>query len=198
MIKEVHHRVKNNFQLISSLLNLQAGNIQDEKTQVALFNNKNRIDSMALVHKSLYQNEDLVNIDLKSYVHQLVDNVKSSFNPENKNIDVIINIENIILESEQATPLGLIINEIITNAFKYAFKGRLSGKLEINAARNGDRYHLSICDNGVGLPQNFSFNSSDTLGMELVSLLSEQIDGNVNITHKNGTGFQIDFPKISS
>ena len=196
LLKEIHHRVKNNFQLISSLLNLQAGSINDKNIQLALFKNKNRIDSMALVHKSLYENDDLVNIDINKYVHHLVDNVKSSFNPENKEINVIVEIENILLESDQATPLGLIINELITNAYKYAFIDKKGGELKIGIRQ---RYENEFCilvkDNGSGLPKDFSIENSKTLGMELVQLLSDQLGGTLELKNENGAMIQIIFPR---
>jgi two-component system, sensor histidine kinase PdtaS len=196
LLKEVHHRVKNNFQLISSLLNLQAGNVTDEKIKMALVKNKNRIESMALVHKSLYENDDLVHVDLNKYVHQLVTNVQSSFNLENKNIKVVVEIEDILVESEQATPLGLIINELITNAYKYAFTGKKGGLLKISIMNCNERdYCLKVQDNGIGLPSSFDIDKIESLGMELVRLLSEQIDGTLEICKEGGATFTITFPK---
>jgi len=196
LLKEVHHRVKNNFQLISSLLNLQAGSIKDANIQTALYKNKNRIDSMALVHKSLYENNDLVNIDVHKYVLHLVNNVKSSFNPENKEINVTIEIEKILLESKQATPLGLIINELVTNAYKYAFTDKKSGELKISIVYcDENHYSLIVKDNGSGLPKGFSVENSNTLGIELVHLLSEQIGGKLELASENGAMIKIIFPR---
>ena len=196
LLKEVHHRVKNNFQLISSLLNLQAGSIKESNIQTALYQNKNRIDSMALVHKSLYENNDLVNIDVHKYVLHLVNNVKSSFNPENKEINVTIEIEKILLESKQATPLGLIINELVTNAYKYAFVNQKSGELKISIVYcDENHYSLSVKDNGSGFPKGFSVQNSNTLGIELVHLLSEQIGGKLELASENGAIIKIIFPR---
>ena len=199
MMKEIHHRVKNNMQVISSLLKMQANYIDDE-TIVGIFDDSyHRVKSMSLIHEKLYRSDDLARIDFQDYVQSLAGLLMNTFTPPCQ-IDFEFDLKDILLDVNIAIPCGLIINEIITNSLKYAFPNREHGKVIINM--NHDLftgYILKIKDNGIGLPEGFDVNKTRSLGMRLVYLLSEdQLEGKVEINSDNGTEFIISFPGIST
>jgi len=199
MMKEIHHRVKNNMQVISSLLKMQANYIDDE-TIVGIFDDSyHRVKSMSLIHEKLYRSDDLARIDFQDYVQSLTGLLMNTFTPPCQ-IDFEFDLKDILLDVNIAIPCGLIINEIITNSLKYAFPNREHGKVIINM--NHDLftgYILKIKDNGIGLPEGFDVNKTRSLGMRLVYLLSEdQLEGKVKINSDNGTEFIISFPGIST
>jgi len=199
MMKEIHHRVKNNMQVISSLLKMQANYIDDE-TLVGIFDDSyHRVKSMSLIHEKLYRSDDLARIDFQDYVQSLTSLLMNTFTPPCQ-IDFEFDLKDILLDVNIAIPCGLIINEIITNSLKYAFADREHGKVIINMTHdlfNG--YILKIKDNGIGLPEGFDVNKTRSLGMRLVYLLSEdQLEGKVEIGSDKGTEFTITFPGIST
>lgn len=199
MMKEIHHRVKNNMQVISSLLKMQANYIDDE-TIVGIFDDSyHRVKSMSLIHEKLYRSDDLARIDFQDYVQSLTSLLMNTFTPPCQ-IEFEFNLRDILLDVNIAIPCGLIINEIITNSLKYAFADRKHGKLIINMTHDlFSGYILKIKDNGIGLPEGFDVNKTRSLGMRLVYLLSEdQLEGKVEIVSDNGTEFIITFPGISS
>ncbi len=195
LLKEVHHRVKNNLQIISSLLNLQS-NYLTEKQSVLLFKEtQNRIKTLALVHEKLYKSEDVEYVELNDYVRSIVDLLSYSYNIDNVKINYDfdgINIEK--FEIEKAIPCGLIINEIISNSFKYAFVDMLNGTISIKISVLPQAYELIIEDNGPGIPSDVDLDGSDSLGLVLINSLVEQLEGIVTINSKNGTRFEIQFP----
>lgn len=193
LLKEVHHRVKNNLQVISSILNLQSSYVKDKKSLDLLLESQNRIKSMAFVHESLYQTKDFSNINFSSYVENICSNLVHSYsNPDNPP-ELIMDLDNIQLNLDTAIPCGLIINELISNALKYAFKGKAKGKLTVQVAKQDDFLKIVIADNGKGLPDHIDFRNTESLGLQLVVTLVEQINGKINLETKKGTKFTIEF-----
>ena len=194
LLKEIHHRVKNNLMVISSLLNLQSGSITDDNTKTAMKESQSRVKSMALIHQLLYQSEILTGIDFPKYLEQLMASLQSTYSKPGKNIQYNITAENIQLDIDTAIPLGLITNELATNAYKYAFADNTDGKIEIDFCRTDDhKYRLRISDNGKGLPQGFDIENSTTLGLKLVKILTKQIKATLDYHLKNGTEFNVVF-----
>jgi len=197
LLREIHHRVKNNLQIISSMLNIQSSYIIDKKSQIIFEESRNRVRSMALIHEKLYQNESLSKLNLKEYVKELVDNLMKSYKDINQ-IDVEIKINEIFLNADTAIPLGLIINELVSNSFKYAFPGERKGKIMLSIFPiSSNRFRMTVKDDGIGLPGNFDFNNTDTLGLQLVNSLVSQLDGEIVLQNESGTQFDIDFRAIS-
>lgn len=193
LMKEIHHRVKNNLQVISGLLELQSKAVNDEAAKDALMEGRNRVRSIALIHQNLYQFENLSSIDLKRFVNDLCRQVKSVYEKQNK---IVMNVEVpvLYLDIDSAVPLGLIMNELLTNSFKYAFNDASVGEidLEINTLAEG-KYELIYADNGPGLPVDFDLTRATTLGLQLINDLSRQIGGKVKYENKNGASFIINF-----
>lgn len=194
LLKEIHHRVKNNLQIISSLLNLQSGYIEDEKTLEFLQAGENRVLSMALVHELLYQSKDLAKIDFAAYIEDLASNLFSSYNINPDAIALNINVNKISLGVDTAIPCGLIINELISNALKYAFPSGRSGEITINSSTEPQQIILTIRDDGVGFSDNFDWQNTDSLGLQIVTALTNQLQGNLELNRDNGTEFKLKFP----
>ena len=192
LLKEIHHRVKNNLQIVSSLLDLQSNSIDDESTLVAINDGQTRMKAMALIHQNLYQNKHLESISFKDYLEQLVVQV-SSGNQIEQEVEHSIEMEDVNFDIDTAVPLGLIVNELLTNAFKYAFTKQDIGQLSIKLEHNQDYYKLSIKDNGLGLPDDYNFEKSKSLGLKLVRRLSKQLYGKAEYTFDNGSVFTIFF-----
>jgi two-component sensor histidine kinase len=194
LLREIHHRVKNNLQVISSLLNLQIGSISDTSTKSVVLESQSRVKSMALIHQLLYESQTFSNIDFSKYLNQLVASAHSSFCDTGKNIQYIVKAENILLDIDTAVPLGLITNELVTNAYKYAFTNKTNGEIIVELKKNeSSGFTLKISDNGNGLPENFDLEKTETLGLKLVKLLTEQIDGKIDFFNQNGAVFIIQF-----
>ncbi|MCB0479487.1 MAG: XylR N-terminal domain-containing protein [Crocinitomicaceae bacterium] len=178
LLKEVHHRVKNNLQVISSLLNLQSYFITDEKTQNIFRDTKNRIKTLALVHERLFNSQDIEYVNLGEYVKSIVDLLSFSYDKEY--IDIEYDFDSDIISKvdiEQAIPIGLLVNEIVSNSFKYAFPNILKGKITCSILKQNDKAELKICDDGIGLPKDLVIGETNSLGMELIQSLTSQIDG---------------------
>lgn len=193
LLKEVHHRVKNNFQVISSLLNLQLGT-KMENVEDALKVAQNRIQSMALVHRKLYGSNDFEAIEMQAYLTELVDSIVST-NQITESFKVEIEAEGKFLVLDKAIPLGLIFNELITNFFKYVANKKDGAFLLIRVEETESRLNVFLKDNGDGLPQNIDLDQLTTLGLELVSILAEQINAELEIKNDNGTVVNILIPK---
>jgi PAS domain S-box-containing protein len=199
LLREIHHRVKNNMQIISSLLSHQMENINDNKIKDIFAQSQNRILSMALVHEKLYQSSDLRNIDFKEYINDLAANLFESYR-KSENIKININVKDILLDIDLAIPTGLIINELITNSLKYAFPGSMKGEINISFRSTGENlFELVIGDNGIGFPKDLDFRKTKSLGLHLVTILAEkQLHGSIDINRNKGTEFQIKFYGIKS
>jgi PAS domain S-box-containing protein len=193
LLKEVHHRVKNNMQVISSLLNLQSAAVKSAATMALLRESQNRVKSMALVHEILYQSQDLARVDFSEYVKQLVASLQKSFGGRSAEIIIRVKVGTIALEIDDAIPCGLIINELVTNALKHAFPKKRSGAIVVEVKKQrGTRVRLSIRDNGVGLKKRPA--ESASLGLTLVHALTEQLKGTIVFGKTQGTSVTIEFP----
>ncbi len=191
LLKEIHHRVKNNMQIISSLLNLQCQYISDRKYQEMFRESQNRIRSMALIHERLYQSQDLEIVDFREYISSLVNGLVRSYN--NPGISVTMDVDDIFLDVDMAVPCGLIINELVSNALKHAFPDR-KGEITVKFHDRDGIYMLAVADDGVGIPPTVDYRTTETLGLRLVVMLAEdQLNGEVRLTNKRGTEFCIMF-----
>jgi PAS domain S-box-containing protein len=195
LLKEVHHRVKNNMQVISSLLSLQANSIRDPTDLVYFQECERRVRAMALVHEKLYQSKDLSGVSARDYLGSLVNDLVATYSLAAE-IRIQLEMEEIPLDLDMAIPCGLIVNELVTNALKYAFKGRNRGVLTVEMARVPEhRYTLTVQDDGIGFPPDLDLSKAETLGLKLVWVLSHQLDGDVRVESGPGTRFVITFPE---
>ena len=194
LLKEIHHRVKNNLQLINSLLNLQSRRIHDEKGVTIFEECKNRVNSIALIHEKLYESEDLANINYGEYVRSLTTHLFNSSLRSLPGIALKTNADDVFLKVDKAIPCALIINELVTNAIKYAFPQDQQGEIivELKSADKG-KVTLTIADNGVGLPADFNMNNSETLGMQIINALVKKLHGSLKIDTGKGTTFTMEF-----
>ncbi|MEH1918518.1 PAS domain S-box protein [Nostoc sp.] len=194
LLKEIHHRVKNNLGIVSSLLQMQCRRTQDPVVTAILRDSQNRIASIALVHEKLYRSEDLADIDFAQYIPDLTTHLFDSYNVSSSQIKLNIQVDNASLDIETAIPCGLIINELVSNALKYAFVGNRGGKIEVKFYQKSEsNLILIIKDNGVGLPENFDSKKTKTLGITLVQGLVKQLRGKLEIDSQQGTEFKITF-----
>ncbi len=192
LLKEVHHRVKNNFQIVSSLLELQTKGIEDEKALNLANEGKNRVKSMALIHQKLYQNETGL-IDFDEYINVLVKELSYMYASEKK-VQTSINTKNMQFDIDTAIPLGLIVNELITNAYKYAFDATKENKLNISINKlNEEEYKLVVADNGKGIDDAIDLAKVKSLGLRLVKRLTKQLQGNFTLNNTEGASFEIVF-----
>ncbi|MGK7921815.1 MAG: PAS domain-containing protein [Trichodesmium sp.] len=188
LLKEIHHRVKNNLHIISNLLDLQSDYIEDQNIQELFADSQNRIQTMALIHEQLYQSKDLGQINFREYLHTLMDNLLSSYYVGENMIQPIINVEPITLNLETAIPCGLLINELVTNSLKYAFPNGESGEICVELYQDKQqKIHLTIKDNGIGIDQDFDWQNSSSLGLKLVQILSKQLKAEIKFDCTQGT-----------
>jgi two-component sensor histidine kinase len=195
MLKEIHHRVKNNIQIISSLIKLQSRNIKDEQAQEIFKSTQSRVRSMALIHEKLYRSKDLAQIDLAEYVQSLTAYLSNFYRSKTNFIKYHTSIKDVSLDINTAIPCGLIINELISNSLKYAFPNGKKGEIKISVQPlNKKELEMIVSDNGVGLPKKIDFRSTETLGLHLVTILAEdQLRGKIKLDRTKGTRFQIRF-----
>ncbi len=218
--KEVHHRIKNNLQVISSLLDLQAEKLSsnrdrltDSEIREAFRESQNRVISMALIHEELYKGGAFDTLDFSSYIEELAKNLFLTYRLGNNNVSLSMDLEeNIFYNMDTAVPLGIIVNELVSNSFKHAFTGRGKGKIRIKLHReeNGDcinireesksedcistgDFILTVSDDGVGIPENIDIEDLESLGLQLVTTLVDQLDGELELKRNNGTEFSILF-----
>lgn len=195
LLREIHHRVKNNMQIISSLLNLQLNYVKEEKAVNVLKESQGRIKSMAMVHEKLYQSPSLTKIDLKDYVEALVSNIFFTYGVSANHIKSEVNVENIEIGIDTAIPCGLIINELVTNSVKHAFPNN-NGRVKVKITSHHDDIELLISDDGIGLPENLDYEKTESLGLKLVKSLVDQIDGHMTLHTNDGTSIEIIFQEI--
>jgi two-component sensor histidine kinase len=193
LIEEVHHRVKNNLQVITSLLGLQARTIKDPATRKKFEESRYRIQAMAILHEILYESSSLAEIDFADYLRRVVEHLVRSYGAAAR-IHTDVRLEPLQCHRDVALPCGLIVNELLSNAFKYAFPGNKTGRIRV-ALRRGPqgKVHLMVRDNGVGLPPGLDWKTSSTLGLRLVRTLARQIDADVKTSGRAGTLFSITF-----
>ncbi|MBR9844766.1 MAG: tetratricopeptide repeat protein [Algicola sp.] len=199
LLKEIHHRVKNNLQVISSLLSLQQRQITDKKASQAIQEGRNRVKAMALIHQNLYQDTNLISVKTDDYIQKLANSLIKNYRVNDKDIQLNLNIEPVKLDIDTIIPLGLVINELISNALKYAFKGHNSGTISINLMEVKNHLNLTITDNGIGLPNDFSIEDSSSLGFKLIKAFSDKIEATLNIdSSEKGTSISIQIPNIKT
>ena len=196
LLKEIHHRVKNNLMIISSLLNLQSRYIKDKASQDIFKESQNRARSMALIHERLYQATDLKRIDFGEYISALATELFHTYVSDHGLIELKINVEDIFLDINTAIPLGLIVNELITNSLKHAFPDGNNGEINVEFGQLDNHYEFTVRDNGIGFPKGIDFENSDSLGLRIVSSLTDQIDGHIKLNRNNGTEFKIIFKEL--
>ncbi len=218
-LKEVHHRIKNNLQVISSLLSLQAEKFDDKEVIEAFRESQNRVASIAMIHEKLHESESTDALDFADYLQKLTADLFSSYNVGNRNITLKLNLEQVYLGMNTAIPLGIIVNELVSNALKHAFPAEKDGEIDINFCRNETfaakygisdldrdcpdckgcpnndnfRYILTVADNGRGIPEEIDFQNTDSLGLQLVNILVEQINGCIELKRSQGTEYIICF-----
>ena len=194
LLKEVHHRVKNNMQVISSILNLQSSYIDDETALSILRESQDRIKSMSFVHESLYQSNTLSEVNFSEYIRNIAGNLFHSYGRPEGGISMQYELEEVFLNLDTSIPCGLIINEVVSNCLKYAFAGKEKGVIRIEFSKLSDgKLKLIIGDDGIGLPSNFDIENAETLGLQLVTTLVTQVSGELDIKTNKGTQFSIVF-----
>lgn len=195
LLKEIHHRVKNNLQVISSLLDLQANNIRDEHTVAMFRDSQNRITSMGLIHERLYQASDLARIEFSEYIAELTQSLYQSYSTNAQNVRMSTTAETISLDVDTSIPCGLIINELVSNALKYAFPDGREGCINVELEKcEANQLLLVVRDDGIGLPEEFDASKTQSLGLKLVHTLVRQLRGTLEISSSHGARFSIRFP----
>ena len=199
LLKEIHHRVKNNLQFISSLLSLQADQINDKDIASALKSGQERVHSMALIHQNLYQNEDLKTVEIKEYLHKLIANLFDSYNIRPEHISLDLQVDSLDLSEESVVPIGLIVNELVSNALKYAFpKENQKGQIQVEVRQLPDQLRLSVKDNGIGMNREVQTSLGSGFGYQLVASLCQQIEADLKVTSASssqGTEVTISIPQ---
>lgn len=215
--KEIHHRIKNNLQVISTLLYLESGNFSDENVIEAFRDSQHRVKSMALVHEKLYQSEDMISVDFSDYIQNLINYLFRAYSVGSGNVSLKLDVDDVFLGMDTAVPLGIIINELVSNSLKHAFSERENGEIciclkkEEDAAPDpenhdmeveskiktiGKYFLLTVRDNGKGFPEEIDFMETDSLGLQLVVSLVEQIEGSIELNIESGTEFRIKFQEL--
>jgi len=194
LLREIHHRVKNNLQIISSLLRLQSRSITDEKTRELFNESQNRIRSISGIHEKLYESKDFSRIDFSDYISKLVNHLFVVYGVNAEDISFKVETKDLELDITNAIPCGLIINELVSNALKYAFPKGKKGELFIRMIKDENgKFELSVKDTGVGLPEDFDFRKSGTFGFQIVNDLVKQLDGTIELKKDKGTEFRVVF-----
>ena len=198
LLKEVHHRVKNNLQVISSILSLQSSYVEDEQLQNVLRESQNRIKTMSFIHENLYQKDQFSSIDFAEYIKNLSTNLLHSYQIYSNLVEIKYALSSVFLSLDQAIPCGLIVNELVSNSLKHAFPEGKEGTIEIKLTEEKGVVHLRVRDDGIGMPKNFDVAHSETLGIQLVVSLSEQLDAKLHINNDRGTEYLITFELIKA
>jgi two-component sensor histidine kinase len=196
LLREIHHRVKNNLQIITSLIRLHYRQITDPGTIHALQDSESRIRSMALVHEKLYHSTDLANIDFTDYIRSLTTSLITAYATDPHRIRLVIDVKDVSLDINRAIPVGLIMNELVANALKHAFPEGMSGKITITGRRTPAGITLSVQDNGVGLPEGLDWRNTTTLGLHLIITLIRQVNGSIELNCNGGTAFEMFIPSV--
>ncbi|MCW3076189.1 MAG: sensor histidine kinase, partial [Bacteroidetes bacterium] len=195
LLKEIHHRVKNNLQIVSSLLNLQADKIESASAKEKYIESIGRIKSMAIIHELLYRSKNLSTIQIRDYLGELINYISQTYNVKGAiRVDLKLKIEKESIDINKAIPCGIIINELLSNAFKHAFSSNKKGVIAVEFLETKpNNYKMKVYDNGVGIPGKINLANPETLGLQLVHSLVEQLDGTINLTTKKGTTFTVSF-----
>jgi PAS domain S-box-containing protein len=199
LLKEIHHRVKNNLQIVSSLLDLQADSLTDPQVRIIFEESQQRIQAMALIHESLYQSDDLAHIDAAQYISRLSARLGQAYAPLTERVTVKVQAEAVWLEVQTAIACGLILQELLSNGFKHAFSDGQSGEIQISLQVTPDQQAiLTVRDTGVGFPEGLDFRTTDSLGLQLVCLLTEQLQGTIRLDRREGTAWTLTFPRAGA
>lgn len=200
LLQEIHHRVKNNMQIISSLIKLQSQYVMDEKALELFKSTQNRINSMAAIHEKLYPSKDLARVDVADYVQDLAGYLFSIYGIDPKTIKLNVNIKDVFLDIDTAIPSCLIINELVSNSMKHAFPKGKKGEIKVAMhPLKGKEVELIVSDNGIGIPEDVDFRNTESLGLHIVSLLAEdQLHGKIKLKRNKGPEFQIKIERIKS
>jgi two-component sensor histidine kinase/FixJ family two-component response regulator len=194
LLREVHHRVKNNLQIISALLDLQSDSIRDEESLSLFRESQERIKAMALVHERLYKSKDFASVDFGEYVEHLTRHLAVSYVEDPDRLSVTVDTANFSLDIEEAIPCGLIINELISNALKHAFPGGRKGEIAVSCHADGEGViTIEVRDTGVGLPSGLDLMNTETLGLQIVAMLTRQLRGSIEVKNDNGASFMVTF-----
>jgi two-component sensor histidine kinase len=197
LLKEIHHRVKNNLQVVSSMLHLQSRSVNDEETTEMFQESRNRVRSMALVHERLYQSKDLARVDFAKYIRGLANYLCRSYGVNTNVIQLRTNLHDVFLGVDTAIPCGLILNELVSNCLKHAFPDGREGEIRIELRSDGnDKFTLMVSDNGVGLLEDLDFRDTKSLGLQLVNTLVNQLEGTIELDRRGGTAFKITFTEM--
>jgi two-component sensor histidine kinase len=193
LMQELQHRVKNSLAIVSGLLGLEMENLADQNSKEIFKHMQSRIHSILSIYQRLYSSADLESIDLHLYIKDLADSILTTYSPKTRNVQLKTSLEEIKLDSQRTVPLGLILNELITNAFKYAYADGAKGDIRIDLKKTDDRITLGVADDGRGLPEGFDLNTAKSMGMSLVRMLAAQINGELTIASPKGTTVAISF-----
>ena len=196
MLMEIHHRVKNNLQVISSLLKLQSSAIENRQVRDMFKTSHNRIRTMALIHEKLYQSKDLARVDFGAYVRSLTTHLFASYAEIAPHVKLAVDISGVFLDINTAIPCGLIINELTSNALKHAFPPGRAGQIDVRIRRRDNLYELTVADTGIGLPPGVDFTRTESLGLQLVNTLARQLEGTIGVDRNGGTRFVLTFPEL--
>lgn len=197
LIREIHHRVKNNLQVISSLLDLQSLSIKDSKASEAIKESRNRVFSMALIHQNLYKKQNFIGIEMSDYINKLVQNLFHSYKPNENSVELETDIDPLLLDVEMVIPIGLVLNELISNSLKYAFKDNDHGKLQIALKSSESGILLKVKDNGVGFPFGMNVFTSDSFGYKLVKAFAKKLKAKLEVFNDNGACTLLYIQKMS-
>jgi len=192
ILREVHHRIRNNMGVLSSLLSIQARKVQEPSALAALEEAQGRIHNMGLLYDKLYRSADFSELSVKDYLGTLVDDVIGNF-PNCANVQVHKDIQDFMLDAKRLQSLGIMINELLTNIMKYAFQGRDGGEVSVQVLKDGNHVSVMLKDNGTGLPESITFTNSTGFGLQLIHGLAQQLNGAINIERLNGTKFTVEF-----
>ncbi|HLP63849.1 tetratricopeptide repeat protein [Flavobacterium sp.] len=198
LLREIHHRVKNNLQIISSLLNMQSEDIEDQKVLLSIQEGQSRVQAMSLIHQNLYQSEHIDKVNIENYFKELTNYLSTMYKGDSNSVKVTIETSNIQFDFDTAIPLGLIVNELVSNAYKHAFSNKKEGQIsiQINAINSTD-YQLLVSNDGEKLPSNFDWNKPKSLGMKLVTILSKQLRGSFSLKENEpNTTFEVLFKDL--
>ncbi|MDX1586548.1 MAG: histidine kinase dimerization/phosphoacceptor domain -containing protein, partial [Balneolaceae bacterium] len=193
LLSEIHHRVKNNLAVISGLLQMQIWETDDHAAETALKDSQLRVQSIALVHEKLYQSENLSYIQFDYYIRDLLQAISSTYMDSHLAVSIETELEDIILNINQAIPCSLLLNELIVNAYKHAFDAEAGGNIYVRTHKSEDTIHLYVKDDGIGLPQDFDLQAANSLGMTLINTLTQQLNGEINMKNENGAIFEVNF-----
>jgi two-component sensor histidine kinase len=197
LMKELHHRVKNNLAIVSSLLSLQSSRLEDEKAAKAVMEGQMRVEAMSLIHQRLYKTDDITTLNIKTYLTDLAESLMSAYGYHRDNFDLQITVENPEIDVDLAMPIGLIVNELVTNSFKYAYQNTKNPSLKIDL-KNDKEITLKVQDNGIGIDEMTMNKKTDSFGKQLIKAFAKQTKGQYKFENKNGTYFELHIPKIAA